>query len=128
MKRSTVYHLINDWAVQCIDFVGIVYFLWRMVFYTLCMLQFFHLYEQNVCFYFLNSFLNTRQINIKKYIWKFAYQPFFDGEIRKWGENQYPFQVVRECQVGDLPSNWREFQPWSTLWQMTHISRSQLAG
>ena len=31
---------------------------------------------------------------------------FFDSEIGEWGNNQYKIQVMVECQVVNLPSNW----------------------
>ena len=37
---------------------------------------------------------------------KFCLPTFFDSEIGKWGDNQYQIQVVVQCQVVNLPSNW----------------------
>lgn len=71
MILNIAYHFINDSALQCIDFPGISYGIWKNGFYTIWIILLFTLHWMNVCFnfhlqcsvVFLRSFLNTKKIN-----------------------------------------------------------------
>ena len=72
---------------------------------------FIHSACYNFLIYTRRMFVSIFSNKYKKYIWNFVYVDFFlmvkyvsaEGG-RRGRDNQYQFQVVREYQMGDLPS------------------------